>query len=99
MRCVDENIQIPEQNIGLLGSNRIDHQCFAGKCISFPENLSGTDVAQNAFAAPQVEIFNINASGQHQPDLVRGASGRQNHFIFFKMFLAHTAQREHFFIF
>ena len=24
MRCVDENIQIPEQNVGLLGSNRID---------------------------------------------------------------------------
>ena len=64
----------------------MEHQCFAEKCIGFPENLSGTDVAQNAFAAPQVEIFNINASGQHQPDLVRGASGRQNHFIFFKMF-------------
>ena len=96
---MDENIQIPEQNVGLLGSNRIDHQCFAGKCISFPENLSGIDITQNAFATPQVEIFNINASGKYQSDFVRGTSGRQDHFIFLKMFLAHTAQSEHFFIF
>ncbi len=42
---------------------------------------------------PTGRDFQYNASGQHQPDLVRGASGRQNHFIFSNVSGAYRPER------
>ena len=76
---------VQEQYFAMFGRNSIHHQGLAAKGVGLGKGLPGTYAAQDAFGAPEIQIFNVHGTTQHNADLPHAASGAEDDLVLCKL--------------
>ena len=74
-----------EQYFAMFGRNSIHHQGLAAKGVGLGKGLPDTYAAQDAFGAPEIQIFNVHGTTQHNADLPHAASGVEDDLMLCKL--------------
>ena len=74
-----------EQYFAMFGRNSIHHQGLAAKGVGLGKGLPGAYAAQDAFGAPEIQIFNVHGTTQHNADLPHAASGAEDDLVLCKL--------------
>ena len=89
--AVGERTRVQEQHFAVLGGNGVHHQSIAAEGVGLGKGLPGIHTAQDAFGAPEVEVFDVDGAFDHHADLLHPASGAENDLVSGKCFPAQEA--------
>ena len=72
------------ERASLIG-NALFQTAVAAQRVGLGKGLPGTYAAQDAFGAPEIQIFNVHGTTQHDADLPHAASGVEDDLVLCKL--------------